>query len=75
MGALNTEQRAELRDTFDRVDTNGDGWIVGGEFVLLLQTLDPELSREECLLAFEATDADGDGSISFEEFMGWWTGD
>ena len=27
----------------------------------------------EHLLAFELTAADGDGSISFEEFMGLWT--
>jgi hypothetical protein len=33
------------------------------------------LSADECLLAFDLTDADGDGSISFEEFMNWWAGD
>jgi Ca2+-binding EF-hand superfamily protein len=72
---ITTTQLAELRQTFDKVDNNGDGWIVVGEFVSLLQGLDPELSRDECLLAFEATDGDGDGSISFEEFMDWWMGD
>ena len=36
--------------------------------------LDQDLSEDECLLAFEMTDGDGDGKISFEEFMGWWTG-
>ena len=41
----------------------------------LLQALDQDLSEDECLLAFEMTDADGDGTISFEEFMGWWTGE
>ncbi len=38
-----------------------------------MHALDQDLSEDECLLAFELTDADGDGSISFEEFMGWWT--
>jgi Ca2+-binding EF-hand superfamily protein len=70
-----SDQLADLRQNFDRVDRDGDGWIIGDEFISLLQSLDEDLSREECLLAFEATDADGDGSISFEEFMGWWTGE
>ncbi len=75
MKTLSTEQLAELRQNFDQVDRDGDGWIIDAEFVALLQTLDQDLSRDECLLAFEATDEDGDGSISFEEFIGWWTGD
>ena len=54
---------------------NGDGWIIVGEFSALLSRLDQDLSEDECLLAFEMTDADGDGKISFEEFMGWWTGE
>jgi Ca2+-binding EF-hand superfamily protein len=73
MKDLNPTQLEELRERFDTVDSNGDGWIVDKEFIILLQKVDGDLSRDECLLAFEATDADGDGSISFEEFIGWWT--
>lgn len=73
MKDLDPTQLKELRQTFDTVDSNGDGWIVDKEFVALLQKLDAELSADEGLLAFEATDADGDGKISFEEFMAWWT--
>jgi Ca2+-binding EF-hand superfamily protein len=73
MKDLTPTELEELRERFDTVDSNGDGWIVDKEFITLLQKLDADLSRDECLLAFEATDADGDGSISFEEFMGWWT--
>jgi Ca2+-binding EF-hand superfamily protein len=73
MKDLTPTELEELRERFDTVDSNGDGWIVDKEFISLLQKLDADLSRDECLLAFEATDADGDGSISFEEFMGWWT--
>jgi Ca2+-binding EF-hand superfamily protein len=75
MKDLNTAELAELREAFDTYDSNGDGWIVGVEFNRLLQALDYDISEDECLLAFELTDGDGDGSISFEEFMGWWTGD
>lgn len=75
MKDLSTTELAELRQTFDSYDANGDGWIVGQEFSHLLQALDHDLSHDECLLAFDLTDGDGDGSISFEEFMSWWTGD
>ena len=75
MKDLSTTELAELREAFDKYDSNGDGWIVGAEFDRLLRALDYDISEDECLLAFELTDSDGDGSISFEEFMGWWTGD
>lgn len=70
---VDATELAELRQSFDTCDSNGDGWIVSSEFSTLLNSLDQELSEDECLLAFELTDADGDGSISFEEFMGWWS--
>ena len=73
MKDLSTDELAELRESFDSCDSNADGWIVDHEFSALLRALDQDLSEDECLLAFELTDADGDGSISFEEFMGWWT--
>lgn len=75
MKDLSTHELAELRETFDSYDSNGDGWIVVSEFSSLLRALDQDLSEDECMLAFEVTDGDGDGVISFEEFMGWWTGE
>jgi Ca2+-binding EF-hand superfamily protein len=75
MKDLSTDELGELRQSFDAVDSNGDGWIVGSEFNSLLHALDQDLSDDECMLAFEMTDGDGDGSISFEEFMAWWTGE
>jgi Ca2+-binding EF-hand superfamily protein len=75
MRTISPERLGELRQAFDKCDSNGDGWIVSEEFTRLLRALDQDLSTDECLLAFEATDHDGDGSISFEEFMGWWNGD
>ena len=70
MKDLNRADLAELRQAFDTWDSNGDGWIVVGEFSRLLHALDHALSEDECQLAFDITDGDGDGSISFEEFMG-----
>ena len=71
--AVDAADLKELKQSFDACDSNADGWIVNAEFSALLRTLDQDMSEDECLLAFELTDADGDGSISFEEFMGWWT--
>ena len=73
MKDLSTHELAELRQSFDACDADGDGWIIVAEFAALLHALDQDLSEDECLLAFEMTDGDGDGKISFEEFMGWWT--
>lgn len=75
MQDLDTDPLAEMRRSFASIDTDGDGRIAGAEFSALLHALDQELSDDECLLAFELADADGDGSISFEEFMVWWSGD
>ena len=72
---VNKDELTELRENFESCDTDGDGWIRSPEFETLLRQLDRELSTDECLLAFDMTDSDGDGLISFEEFMGWWSGD
>jgi calmodulin len=75
MRDVSTTELTELRQNYDSYDSDGDGWITADEFGRLLQALDHDLSADECLLAFEMTDGDGDGVISFEEFMAWWTGE
>lgn len=72
---VNKDELSELRESFESCDIDGDGWIRSTEFATLLRQLDRDLSDDECLLAFDMTDSDGDGLISFEEFMGWWAGD
>lgn len=66
---------AELRQAFDKCDVDGNDRIASKEFLALLRALDSDLSVDECLLAFDLADSDGDGFISFDEFASWWTGD
>ncbi len=63
----------DTRRAFDMFDLNGDGHIDQDEFHALLETLDGDVSRAECLLDFEAADTTGDGYIEFREFVAWWT--
>ena len=64
---------AESRKAFDSCDVNGDGFIDQNEFHALLENLDGEVTRGECLLNFEIADTEGDGYIGFKEFVAWWT--
>jgi Ca2+-binding EF-hand superfamily protein len=68
-----SEERTRLREDFDFNDANKDGKITFGEFVRFMQTLDPEISAEECKIGFEEIDSSRDGSIGFDEFVAWWT--
>jgi len=73
MAQLTEAELAQLRKTFDSCDSNGDGFIDREEFHTLLRQLDGDVSREECLLALEIADTEGDGFIGFKEFVVWWT--
>jgi Ca2+-binding EF-hand superfamily protein len=70
---LTDEEIAELRKIYESCDLNGDGFIDQEEFHSLLQELDGDVSRAECLLDFEVADTEGDGYIGFKEFIVWWT--
>jgi hypothetical protein len=52
MAELSEGEIAELRKIFESCDLNGDGFIDREEFHSLLQELDGDASREECLLDF-----------------------
>jgi Ca2+-binding EF-hand superfamily protein len=67
------EEFAKLQQAFDSCDLNGDGLINTEEFHALLIMLDGDISREECLLDFDAADTAEDGYLDFKEFIAWWT--
>ena len=73
MGTLTESDIAESRRVFESFDLNGDGFIDPDEFHVLLEKLDGDVSRAECLLDFEVADTEGDGYIGFKEFVAWWT--
>jgi calmodulin len=73
MMTLNENAIAESRAIFEMYDLNGDGLIDHDEFHVLLESLDGDVSRAECLLNFDNADITGDGYIEFKEFVAWWT--
>jgi Ca2+-binding EF-hand superfamily protein len=73
MATLNETTLAESRQIFNWCDVNGDGLIDQDEFRMLLELLDGDVSRAECLLDFEIADTAGDGYIEWREFVVWWT--
>ena len=44
------------------------------QFALLMQELGSELDHNELVAALDTMDKDSSGSISYEEFFGWWSG-
>jgi calmodulin len=67
------EERGLLREDFDANDLNKDGRITLGEFIRYMETLDENMTAEECQIGFDEIDTNRDGAIEFEEFLVWWT--
>ena len=59
------------RAMFDRFDSNGDGQLNAKELALLCADLGHDLTDKQLRLAVKSLDADGSGSIDFDEFMKW----
>jgi len=73
MATLTEIDIASVAQVFEACDLDGDGFIDPYEFHVLLERLDGDVSRAECLLDFEVADTEGDGYIGFKEFVVWWT--
>jgi Ca2+-binding EF-hand superfamily protein len=71
--AAATEIDFESRAVFESWDLNGDGLIDPDEFHALLCALDGDVSRAECLLDFQAANAQESGYLDLKEFVAWWT--
>ena len=66
------DRTSELQEFFHECDHNGDGLIELKEFASLLKSIGSDVSDEECKIGFAELDADSDGRIDFNEFIGWW---
>jgi calmodulin len=65
------EQRGRLREDFDFNDLNKDGRLTLGEFIRFMNTVDENVTAEECEIGFDEIDTDHDGAIEFDEFVAW----
>jgi len=64
---LNEEEEKKIRATFDRLDANGDGWVSKAELKRAAELLG--LQDSKFIKTLSKADMDGDGAISFEEFV------
>jgi len=69
----NTEARDLLRDVFNKMDKNGNGYLDLGEASAVLKEIGQAPNEEELKKFFEAVDANHDGQISFDELFAWFT--
>jgi len=68
------EMKKELKEAFRLYDKNGEGFIPTGVLREILSELDNNLSTEDLDGIIEEVDADGSGTVDFDEFMEMMTG-
>ena len=66
------EERRELKEAFDFADSDSNSKIDFVEFVAMLEGLETGIDAAQAQSGFRAVDIDGDGMISFDEFIEWW---
>jgi len=68
------EMKKELKEAFRLYDKEGEGFIPTGTLREILKELDDKLSDEDLDGMIEEIDADGSGTVDFDEFMDMMTG-
>ncbi|KAK7276259.1 hypothetical protein RIF29_17397 [Crotalaria pallida] len=63
-----SEDSKELKDAFDLYDLDKNGLISANELHSVLKKLGEKCSLGDCRRMISNVDADGDGSVNFEEF-------
>lgn len=66
---LEKDTEEDLRETFEALDKDGNGFLSAFELRQILQTLGINLSDEEVFEMVAEADIDGDGKVNFEEYM------
>ena len=67
-----TRIAGNVRETFDKIDEDGNGLLDTTEIGHLLEGLGAPHSEEDIGHVMDEVDTDGDGTISFEEFTVWY---
>ena len=60
---------AETRDIFDQFDRDGDGYITVEDLKGALLSMGKDLTDDELRQLISEADLDGDGKVSFKEFL------
>lgn len=59
----------EIREAFDAFDRNRDGLVSIDELLQVMGMLGETMSREEAEASLRRGDSDGDGQLTYEEFI------
>ncbi len=68
------QTRWELKEAFRIYDKDGYGYITTETLKGILGELDPTLTEDELEDIVDEVDADGSGTVDFDEFMAMMTG-
>ena len=64
--------KGETRETFEAIDTDGNGTIDRQELQKVLYNLGEKVNEHDVTECFNEIDTDGNGEISFKEFETWY---
>lgn len=64
----------EIRDAFDTFDRNSDGLVSIDELLQVMDLLGETMTRQEAEDSLRRADSDGDGQLTYEEFVAFMLG-
>jgi len=59
----------EIREAFDAFDRDRDGLVSIDELLQVMERLGEKMTREEAEASLRRADSDGDGQLTYEEFV------
>lgn len=66
---MSNEEVGDLKELFNKIDTDNDGIVSVEELKLGLQKFGSQLAEADVQLLIEAVDTDGKGSLDYGEFI------